>query len=95
MGLFWMTAPIAWLYAIPVERFFGSYSAAVANITLLGVVSLWRVLLMSRVIQVVTGRSYFRATLRVVMAASFEVLAVFFLGPISFSSRILAGMGGL
>src|ERR1043165_4382832 len=21
MGLFWMTAPIAWLYAIPVERF--------------------------------------------------------------------------
>ena len=28
LGMFWMTAPIAWLYAIPVERWLDSYSAA-------------------------------------------------------------------
>src|SRR5204862_7253608 len=30
MAAFWMTAPIAWLYAIPVERFLNSYHAAQA-----------------------------------------------------------------
>src|SRR5690606_29398394 len=34
MGLFWMTAPVAWLYAIPVERFFDSLTAAKANLLL-------------------------------------------------------------
>src|SRR5436190_1804978 len=34
MALFWMTAPVAWLYAIPVERFLSSYRAAQANLTL-------------------------------------------------------------
>ncbi len=33
MGAFWMTAPIAWLYAIPVERFLDSIGTAYANIT--------------------------------------------------------------
>jgi hypothetical protein len=52
MAVFWMTAPVAWLYAIPVERFLDSYHAAQANIALLGIVSLWRVLLMGRIVSV-------------------------------------------
>src|SRR4051812_17654529 len=47
MALFWLTAPIAWLYALPVERVLDPYRAAQANIALLSIVSLWRVLLMS------------------------------------------------
>lgn len=57
MGLFWMTAPIAWIYAIPVERFLQSFSAAMANIALLLVVSVWRVALMNQVLSVMTGLS--------------------------------------
>ena len=43
LGLFWMTAPVAWLYGIPVERFLDVRGAAVANLWLLGIVALWRV----------------------------------------------------
>ncbi len=49
LGLYWMTAPLAWLYAIPVERFLPPADATVANLWFLGIVSLWRVLLITRV----------------------------------------------
>lgn len=53
LGLYWATAPLAWLYALPVERVLPEADAVAANLWLLGLVSLWRVLLMSRVVQVV------------------------------------------
>jgi hypothetical protein len=43
LSLFWMTAPLAWLYAIPVERFLSAADSARANLWLLGIVSVWRV----------------------------------------------------
>jgi len=98
MALFWMTAPIAWLYAIPVERFLDSSRAAEANIALLAIVSLWRVLLMSRVIVVLLEISFFRALGWVLLAASLEVILVMFFGAFlsgSFSRHILAGMAGM
>jgi hypothetical protein len=98
MALFWMTAPIAWLYAIPVERFFDSYRAAQANLLLLAVVSLWRVLLMSRVLAVLLGVRFVRALGWVLVAASLEVIIVVFLGAIfgpSFGRRVMAGMAGM
>src|SRR5688572_9882644 len=52
LGLYWMTAPLALLYAIPVERFFDAADATRANLVLLGIVSLWRVLLITRVASV-------------------------------------------
>ena len=52
LNLYWMTAPLAWLYAIPVERFFDPGSATSANLTLLGIVAVWRVVLMVRCVQV-------------------------------------------
>lgn len=53
LGLYWATAPLAWLYAIPVERFLSAERAVAANLWLLGIVSVWRVLLMARVVGVV------------------------------------------
>lgn len=94
MGLFWLTAPIAWLYAIPVERFCDSLLAAKLNITLLALVSLWRVLLMARVMQVVTSASFAMALVWVLFAAALEVCVVFFLGD-GFGKRLMAAMGGM
>src|SRR5574341_2207164 len=38
LGLFWLTAPLAWLYAVPFERFLGPVEAMEANLACLGVV---------------------------------------------------------
>lgn len=95
MGLFWMTAPIAWLYALPVERFFDSLTAAKANLWLLAVVSLWRVLLMARVFQVICCVPYARTILWVIVAAGIEVLVITVFGGELLAKRIMAGMGGM
>jgi len=98
MGLFWLTAPIAWLYAIPVERMFDSYRATQANIALLAIVALWRVLLMSRVIAVLQEVRFARALAWVAVPACIEVVLVVFVGAIfspSFGRRIMASMGGM
>jgi hypothetical protein len=52
LGLYWATAPLAWLYAIPVERFMTPGNATRANFLFLAIVSVWRVSLMTRVISV-------------------------------------------
>jgi hypothetical protein len=98
MTLFWMTAPIAWLYAIPVERFFDSYHAAEANIALLGLVSLWRVTLMSRILAVLFEIHFLRAIGWVLIAATLEVIVVLFIGIFfsgALSRDILRGMAGM
>ena len=98
IALFWMTAPVAWLYAIPVERFLDAYRAAQANIALLAVVSLWRVLLMSRILSVLFKIQFWRALAWVLVAAALEVIVVLFVGALSsgtFSRAILAGMAGM
>ncbi len=94
LGLFWMTAPIAWLYAIPVERFLDSVSATHANVALLGIVSFWRVLLMARVLQVTTRAPFLMALCWVLFAASVEVLVLVFFGG-TFAKGIMRGMGGM
>ena len=47
-----MTAPLAWLYAIPYERFLSPVGATRANLWTLGLVAAWRVLLIIRVLVV-------------------------------------------
>lgn len=98
MTLFWVTAPAAWLYAIPVERFFDPYHAAQANLTLLAIVSLWRVLLMSRILAVLFEIHFVRALGWVLLAAALEVIIVLFFGTVfggSLSRSILASMSGM
>lgn len=52
LSLFWMTAPLAWMYAIPYERFLTPVGAVEANLWTLAVVAAWRVVLITRVISV-------------------------------------------
>jgi hypothetical protein len=94
MGLFWLTAPIAWLYAIPVERFSDSLTAAKLNLTLLAVVSLWRVLLMARVMQVITSAPLVMTLVWVLVAASVEIFLVYIFGG-GVARGIMASMGGM
>ena len=61
LGLYWMTAPLAWLYAIPVERLLDAGDATRANLWLLAIVAAWRVALMVRVIAVVFRIPWFVA----------------------------------
>jgi hypothetical protein len=91
-GLFWMTAPLAWLYAFPVERWFEPVLAAKANLAFLAIVAFWRVVLMVRVLFVLTAMPVHQCLWRVMIPASLEVLVIAFLGRLY---SALAGMGGL
>ena len=93
MGLFWMTAPVAWLYGIPVERFMNVRGSAVANLWLLGLVSLWRVALLTRVMSVVYQVPWWRAGGWVGLAAAVEAaFLLFFAGLGEGIGRGMAGM---
>ena len=72
LALFWMTAPLAWLYALPVERFLSTRHAAVANLCLFAVVAIWRVLLLTRVVHVLADIPFRRSLFAVLLAASVE-----------------------
>ena len=93
LGLFWMTAPVAWLYGIPVERFMDGRGAAVANLWLLGIVAAWRVALMTRVMSVVYQIPWVRAGGWVLLGACLEVaIVLFFTG---FGEALGRGMAGM
>ncbi len=51
LGIYWLTAPLAWLYGIPYEQWLPVEDAIGANVRTLMVVALWRVIIMTRVIQ--------------------------------------------
>ena len=91
LGLYWMTAPLAWLYAVPVERFLDAADAVRTNLWLLGIVSVWRVLLMTRVVSVIYARSMAASFFLVMLFADSLALVVFWLTPLP----ILSVMGGI
>lgn len=74
LALFWMTAPLALLYAIPFQRFCHSYGATVANLWMLRIVSVWRVALMTRVVSVFFGCSIAAALWCVMLVADIAML---------------------
>ena len=78
LPLFWMTAPVAWLYGIPFERFADPAPALAMNFVLLGIVSLWRVAVLSRALAVAFRASAWRTTFAVLLGAdSLFVVASF------------------
>jgi len=96
LGLFWMTAPLAWFYAIPVERWCDSYRSAQLNLALLGVVSIWRVALLARILHVTTQAHAGRTTVWTLFAASLEVVVVMFVGAFStLGEEVVRGMSGM
>lgn len=91
LGLYWLTAPLAWLYGVPYEKFLSPVGAVWANAATLAVVAAWRVLLMARVAQVLLGSSFLAA---VVIDLWFGIAAIWLaslLGP----KPVLDVMGGL
>ncbi|MBC8350908.1 MAG: hypothetical protein H8E66_02915 [Planctomycetes bacterium] len=89
--LFWMTAPLAWVYAIPVERFLSAADSVRANVWLLGLVSAWRVALITRVVSVVYRCRAFAAFFVVMLFADAAALAA-----LNFIPRPIIGiMGGI
>jgi hypothetical protein len=58
LTFYWWTAPLAWLYAIPVERFMSAGDATATNLWFLAAVSVWRVLLITRALSVWLGASF-------------------------------------
>ncbi len=79
LSLFWMTAPLAWLYAIPYEQFLPPMDALRANLWTLGLVALWRVALMIRVVDVWLGDVWRAAIAIVFWADALAMAAVMFL----------------
>jgi hypothetical protein len=86
-----MTAPLAWCYAIPFERFLSEADATRANLWSLTLVAAWRVLLMIRVGSVLAGRSVF-ATMFLVMAFADAVALI---AVAQMPKPVISFMGGV
>lgn len=92
LGLYWLTAPLAWAYAIPFERWTSPGAATQLNLILLGVVAFWRVVLIIRVIGVAFGaRSLVNVTMTVLLFGDWVMLTAIEFMPIP----ILHMMGGI
>jgi hypothetical protein len=86
LGLFWLTAPFAWLYGLPFERLWPAEQAARARRRALAVVAVCRVALMDRCVSELLGYGWGASLLIVAsFAAPMALLAVAFalglLGP--------------
>lgn len=82
LGLFWMTAPLGLLYAVPYEHFLSEYGAMAANIATLFVVSLWRVSLMTLVVSVRYGFHPFAALSLVMVVADIAAIVALMSAPL-------------
>ena len=81
LAFFWMTAPLAWLYAIPVERYLDPTEAMQANLAFLGIVSAWRVVLLIRAITVWLDAPVISITWLVLFFALSVAIALAFVTP--------------
>lgn len=91
LGIYWCTAPLAWLYAIPVEAWLPPLEATEINLALLATVSAWRVCLMICVARALFGTSNSAACLVVILFADAVALVAIFVTP----KPIISIMGGI
>lgn len=91
LTVFWATAPLALVYAIPVERFMSEYNAAVANLWLLAIVALWRIVLTTRFVSVLFGVPARAAFFPVMLFADASALVGLALSP----QPLFSFMGGI
>lgn len=89
--LAWLTAPCAWLYAIPVESATDIINATKWNIAFLGIVAIWRVAIIVRAVAVLTGVSWLRVLPLVLAPAALEAM----LGSIFKGLSLVGIMGGI
>jgi hypothetical protein len=91
LTLFWMTAPLAWLYGIPYERFLTPLGATQANLVTLGLVAAWRVGLIIRVVSVWMGAGLGATISLVLLFADLEALFALYVTPLP----VIQVMGGV
>jgi hypothetical protein len=91
LGLYWLTAPLAWLYAIPYERFLSELDAVKMNLLTLAFVSVMRVVLMIRTGRVLFGLSHDSSILTVLFFGDAVLLAALHVSP----APIIDIMGGI
>ncbi len=91
LGVFWLTAPFAWPYCIPYERFTTPLTTAKINLWTLLIVSILRVSLMVRIVSVLTNLRVRAAIPQVMKICSI----VAFFALIVFNSNIVGFMGGI
>ncbi len=94
LALFWMTAPLAWLYAVPYERLLPYEAAIDANLMTLGVVATWRVLLAIRFVNVVSGLSLAGSVFCVLLVSGVLAAAAYGLFWLA-NLNLVGSMGGL
>lgn len=82
LQVYWMTAPLAWLYAIPVEYWFNAADAVSANFWLLGIVAIWRVALMIKVLETLFGTPLKVGTALVFAFGDFVLILALTFSPI-------------
>ncbi len=70
------------LYAIPVEHFLSAPQATAANLALLGIVSVWRVSLMTRVVSIYFGAGVWAALCLVMLFADTVALTILYFTPL-------------
>jgi len=92
LTLFWFTAPMAWLYAVPYEQFLAPADAVRANLLTLALVSIWRVALITRVVTVLTA---YRLRTALVLVLAFGATIATGLAIANFSKPVIDIMGGV
>ena len=101
LGLFWMTAPLAWFYGIPFECWANRLGAVKVRLWCLGLVSLWRMVLMKRVLVVLLDCPTSAAIFTVMLFGDLvAVTALLMMGLRSHretdvAPQLLTGMGGI
>jgi hypothetical protein len=75
LGLFLLTAPLAWLYALPLQQFLSPERALRARLGLLAVVAGWRVAVMTRAVAVLLDGRTAAAFCIVMLVADVALLA--------------------
>lgn len=91
LRLYWWTAPLALLYAIPVEHMMGPADAARTNLMLLGLVASWRVLLITRAVSATWNVSFGAVLFPVMLFADAVALLMMALVPLP----VVSFMGGI
>ncbi|MCI0365834.1 MAG: hypothetical protein L0219_18400 [Phycisphaerales bacterium] len=82
VSLFWMTAPMAWLYAVPYEQMLSEAAATRANLWTLGIVALWRVTLMTRAVSVLLNVKPWAALMVIMTIADAAALTTLSIAPL-------------
>jgi hypothetical protein len=90
-----LTSPLAWLYALPVERWMSTEDAAGANSTFLLIVALWRVILLVLFLRRVARLTHLESSILCGLPLTLIVAALALLNLEHATFELMAGLGEL